>query len=217
MAPSKKLPPIHNRAQPAQARSSDTFELIVLSTAQIVQEIGFDKLSTNRICDRAGLTPPALYRYFPNKYAILRELGERLMKIQDDVVFNWSTDADLGSSPIDEQIAYNFELNTRVVEATRNFPGSVGIMRALRAIPALRSTRLESRERVVEALTADLRRTYRHVPLDRLRAACRLTTEWGHATIEMAVEEPEQNQDQILLELARAVVIYYRSLADVPS
>ena len=30
-------------------------------------EVGIERLSTNLVCERAGLTPPALYRYYPNK------------------------------------------------------------------------------------------------------------------------------------------------------
>jgi len=35
------------------------------------------------------MTPPALYRYFPNKYAVLQELGRRLVRAQDYAVFAW--------------------------------------------------------------------------------------------------------------------------------
>ena len=45
-----------------------------------VSDVGIERLSTNLVCERAGLTPPALYRYFPNKYALLSELGQRLMQ-----------------------------------------------------------------------------------------------------------------------------------------
>lgn len=42
-------------------------------------------------CERAGLTPPALYRYFPNKYALLSESGQRLMQRQNERVDHWIT------------------------------------------------------------------------------------------------------------------------------
>ena len=51
----------------------------------MLEEVGFERLSTNMICKRAGLTPPALYRYFPNKYAVLKELGERRFQREAEV------------------------------------------------------------------------------------------------------------------------------------
>ena len=71
------------RKKPRQKRSAQTFELILDTAASLLEEVGLDKLNTNLICERAGLTPPALYRYFPNKYAIMEELGRRLMKAQN--------------------------------------------------------------------------------------------------------------------------------------
>jgi AcrR family transcriptional regulator len=72
------------KLQPTQARGQDTYEIVLATAGEMLGETGFEQLTTNAICKRAGLTPPALYRYFPNKYAILKELGDRLMKAQDD-------------------------------------------------------------------------------------------------------------------------------------
>ncbi|WP_445380862.1 TetR/AcrR family transcriptional regulator, partial [Pseudomonas syringae] len=52
-------------------------------------EVGIERLSTNLVCERAGLTPPALYRYFPNKYALLTVLGERLLEKQNERIDHW--------------------------------------------------------------------------------------------------------------------------------
>jgi len=63
--------------RPAQQHATETFERILEVTAQTLADIGIERLSTNLARERAGLTPPALYRYFPNKYALLSELGRR--------------------------------------------------------------------------------------------------------------------------------------------
>ena len=81
------------RSAPNQQRSRDTLEQILIAAADLIEEVGFEKLSTNMICRRAELTPPALYRYFPNKYSVLKELGERLMAQQNILMENWSLDA----------------------------------------------------------------------------------------------------------------------------
>ena len=74
---------LDTKQQPVQQRSVETFELILDVTAQLLGDVGVERLSTNMVCEKAGISPPALYRYFPNKYAILKELGARLMALSE--------------------------------------------------------------------------------------------------------------------------------------
>ncbi len=76
---------------PAQQRATETYERILVATANTLCEVGIERLSTNLVCERAGLTPPALYRYFPNKYALLTVLGERLLEKQNERIDHWIT------------------------------------------------------------------------------------------------------------------------------
>ncbi|MEM9054377.1 MAG: helix-turn-helix domain-containing protein, partial [Pseudomonadota bacterium] len=85
-------PPTSKRAAPNQSRSQKTLELILAAASDLLEDVGFERLSTNLICKQAGLTPPALYRYFPNKYAVLKALGERLMERQNALVGDWGQD-----------------------------------------------------------------------------------------------------------------------------
>ena len=86
-------PDLDTKTLPRQGRAQETFERILSITAELLAEVGIERLSTNLICERAGLTPPALYRYFPNKYAVLHALGERLMGAQNALLADWATPA----------------------------------------------------------------------------------------------------------------------------
>ena len=79
---------VEPRRRPRQQRGEDTIDRILEASAELLEELGFDRLNTNLICKQAGLTPPALYRYFPNKYAVLKALGERLMRVQNDALYD---------------------------------------------------------------------------------------------------------------------------------
>ena len=77
------------KAPPKSGRALTTYELLLSTAGELLGEIGFEKLTTNAICARANLTPPALYRYFSDKYEILEELGRRLLKRQFDSYAVW--------------------------------------------------------------------------------------------------------------------------------
>lgn len=60
-APKRTLPPLGVKKQPEQQRATETYERILSVTAETLADVGIERLSTNLVCERAGLTPPALY------------------------------------------------------------------------------------------------------------------------------------------------------------
>jgi AcrR family transcriptional regulator len=56
---------------PVQERSSATLEAICEATIQVLLKGGFERLTTTRVADRAGVSVGTLYQYFPNKKALL--------------------------------------------------------------------------------------------------------------------------------------------------
>jgi AcrR family transcriptional regulator len=126
-------PSLDTKSRPSRRRGKDTFEVILTTAGELLAEVGFERLTTNLVCERAGLTPPALYRYFPNKYALLKELAHRLMDAQDRVVLAWLDAGGTEASSIEESVAKNRDLQKRINAITRAFPGGDWILRALRS------------------------------------------------------------------------------------
>jgi AcrR family transcriptional regulator len=62
---------LRSRRDPKQLRSRAIVEAIVEAGRQLLADEGASSLTTNRIADRAGVSIGSLYRYFPNKQAIL--------------------------------------------------------------------------------------------------------------------------------------------------
>jgi AcrR family transcriptional regulator len=62
------------RKLPKQERSRATIEVILTATARILVREGFDRASTNRIADEAGVSIGSLYQYFPSKEALVAAL-----------------------------------------------------------------------------------------------------------------------------------------------
>jgi AcrR family transcriptional regulator len=190
MPPTRKpLPSLATKKQPAQQRATETYELILDVTAQTLADVGIERLSTNLVCERAGLSPPALYRYFPNKYALLSELGQRLMQRQNERIDHWIT-LDVFSGGIEslERAVEGLILDT--YQVTLETVGGVWIMRALRAVPALQQVRLASHAAVTHEQALLLAKALPKASAAELKLVSRIVVELIYATVEMIFDEP---------------------------
>jgi AcrR family transcriptional regulator len=65
------------RKNASQDRSRATVEVLVEATARILVKEGFDRASTNRIAETAGVSIGSLYQYFPGKEALVAAVIDR--------------------------------------------------------------------------------------------------------------------------------------------
>jgi AcrR family transcriptional regulator len=201
-------------SQPLRPRGRNTFDIILATAGNLLSEIGFERLTTNLVCERAGLTPPALYRYFPNKYALLAELARRLMEAQDEVLFRWQATGGLASQSLSEAVEQSIALRTELVSVTRAFPGGLWILRAIRALPQLQEVRVASRTKVLEQQFEFLKASYPTVSDERLRMAARLSEQAAYAMIEMLIEDPGLDERRIIEESAWMTALYFQHLVE---
>lgn len=72
-----RRPLTNPRKEASQERSRATVDALVEATARILVREGFDKASTNRIAEVAGVSVGSLYQYFPSKEALVAAVIER--------------------------------------------------------------------------------------------------------------------------------------------
>ena len=65
------------RVRPVQARAKQTVDLILDNAAVLLDEVGIDVFNTNLLAERAGVAVRSVYRYYPNKLAVIVGLAER--------------------------------------------------------------------------------------------------------------------------------------------
>jgi AcrR family transcriptional regulator len=65
------------RNEPVQARSTARLAALLDAAAQVVDEIGYERLTTAMVADRAGASIGTVYRYFPDRIAVLQSLAAR--------------------------------------------------------------------------------------------------------------------------------------------
>lgn len=105
------------RKHASQDRSRATVDALVEATARILVREGFDKASTNRIAEAAGVSVGSLYQYFPSKEALVVAVivrhNEELMRIARGAL------AEVASLPIPKAVR---RLVTVAIEAHRVDP-----------------------------------------------------------------------------------------------
>ncbi|MEC9442956.1 MAG: TetR/AcrR family transcriptional regulator [Myxococcota bacterium] len=68
--------------EPAQERSRQTVQALIEATELILVEDGWDKITTNHVAERAGVSIGTLYQYFANKEALIGLLLEQYIEEQ---------------------------------------------------------------------------------------------------------------------------------------
>lgn len=68
------------RTEPTQRRSTQRLDALLDAAAEIVDELGFERLTTQMVAERAGASIGTVYRYFPDRVAVLHALRERSVR-----------------------------------------------------------------------------------------------------------------------------------------
>lgn len=194
-------------APPVQDRAHRTRERLLDVAGALLGEVGIERISTNLVAQAAGVTPPALYRHFRNKYDLLAALAERLMARQNAVLIAWLERwRAQGQAGLTANLAELFRDTARVTDAE---PGGAWIERALRAVPQLAPIRIASHRHVTDCLVAAMAA---QAPADAHAALwrrVRLAVELGYAVDEMLHEEDRIGREALFADAARAIAAIF--------
>jgi AcrR family transcriptional regulator len=197
--------------KPRQDRAKRTYEAILEAAAELLVEVGVERISTNLTAERAGITVPALYRYFPNKYAMLNALGAVLMDRQNEVAQQWF-EAHLGDGDPEQLLGNIYELLKLTYDVTREQTGGLEVIQSLRAVGPLQELRLTS-HRLVASQFATLLGELLGQPVDELlNMQARLSVDMGYAIVEMALEDDSLAYEQTLRQGALMIQLYWREI-----
>jgi AcrR family transcriptional regulator len=68
---------VARRKTPRQQRGHETLDALVAATAALMEEVGYEQLTTKAIAARAGTSIGSFYQFFANKEAVVDELVQR--------------------------------------------------------------------------------------------------------------------------------------------
>ena len=79
------------RNEPVQARSAARLTGLLDAAAAVIDELGYERLTTAMVAERAGASIGTVYRYFPDRIAVLQALGARnldrvLSRVSDEML-----------------------------------------------------------------------------------------------------------------------------------
>jgi AcrR family transcriptional regulator len=86
------------RNEPVQARSTARLTALLDAAAAAVHELGYERLTTAMVAERAGASIGTVYRYFPDRIAVLQALAGRNLErvlsgvtasVTDPAATNW--------------------------------------------------------------------------------------------------------------------------------
>src|SRR6187455_1666289 len=132
-APRRKPTELDLRRTPMQARGQATFDRILDATAQLLEKVGTEALTTNLIARTADVNVATLYQYFPNKQAVLLALFKRHNETRADI--GQRSISGMARSPDwRRMIAKAID---GVAEARRSMGGAAALRLAMRSSPEL--------------------------------------------------------------------------------
>jgi len=199
--------------KPQQLRAIKTYEAILVAAGELLCDVGLERISTNNIAERAGVTVPALYRYFPNKYAVLNALGARLMDAQNTAFAAWH-DKYVVNQPPHAMLDALYHLLFDTYQVTSTFEGGLEIMHGMQAMAPLQEVRLNSHWAVAEGFGRVWAAQF-GVPFtqDTLRRS-RMAVDIGFMAVQMALEDSRLDSDQALRDGADALRVYLNFVAE---
>jgi len=211
MAEDTSSPDLQLRTTPTQARAQESFDKILDATAELLDEVGLDGMSTNVVAKRAGVRVRTVYRYFPNKHALVAALFRRQTKHANRILlFGVGKLADRGRPWQDAIRALVRDYFSMMLTS----PGWLTVRRTVMASPALSQLAREAVAEPTEALEDVLARRGVTIPRERLAVVTELVQQISTAGVDLAVRHRRAVREAIVEELGDALVRYLTPIVD---
>jgi AcrR family transcriptional regulator len=166
----EKLSRLARRHEPIQDRSKESVDRILAMTAKLLDEVGIEGFNTNLLAERTGVRIRTIYRYFPNKYAVIVALTKKLAVQWDEWMadFYWQL-----ADPRSDWRRLIRENDRKWLQHARTVPGALSVLQAMNATPELNAFHFQVFETMSEKLAAALKARGVRQPRSKLLAIAR--------------------------------------------
>jgi AcrR family transcriptional regulator len=122
------------RRQPTQERAKQTMDNILETTAALLEEVSIDSFTTNLLAERAGIPVRSVYRYYPNKIAVIVAIWKKMLNEWDDLLHEQLRQ--LGDPHVDLDFAFK-AMGEVYINWLSTRRGAWAVRRCIRAMPEL--------------------------------------------------------------------------------
>ncbi|MFZ4760893.1 MAG: TetR/AcrR family transcriptional regulator [Burkholderiaceae bacterium] len=178
------------RTVPRQQRARAAVNRILRATGELLDETGFDSLTTTAVAERADVNIATLYRYFPDKFALVEALAlaletERHEKTQPLLLaFGTSNDWRRELRALVEKL-----LDLRLKRS-----GVKGMRHALHAAPPLWTAERADFARMAERIAGAMRSRAPTMTAHRAELVSRTVVSMLIGLLDWGMAEPEQRR-----------------------
>lgn len=190
------------RREPLQQRSLARAQQILDVTARLLDEVGFDALTTILIARDMGISVGTLYHYFPNKHAIMYAMAEQwLREVERSLaeIDSWQL-ADLAPEQFVDRLI------ERQLAAYKARHGILHLVQAMFSIPELRALDQQHDALVIERMSVAFARYGLEGTTAELGRLARAYLELTHALLLVVVNQAGIRSRRTLADLKRVTL-----------
>ncbi|MGM0767366.1 MAG: TetR/AcrR family transcriptional regulator [Pseudomonadota bacterium] len=192
------------RRKPVQARSRERVNNILHHAAAIFHEVGVDATSMSAIARQSDMSLASLYRYFPNKAAIVKAIAECQVEKMETALRER-----LGETSLADAVDVLIDL---FYEFYRNEPAYSAIWSGVESMPELRELDLRELYSNARDLDARLQEEFPHLDGDQRWTASLMLPRSAGSILRLAVTLPDHQADHLVGELKGMVAAYMQAL-----
>ncbi|MGW1540298.1 TetR family transcriptional regulator [Streptomyces sp. NPDC002309] len=199
--------PTNLRRAPVQRRSAERLTRILDSCADLLDEVGYDDLSTRAVAQRAGVPIGSVYRFFGNKRQMAAALAQRNLDRYAERV----TARLKGAAPGDWRAAMDAVLD-EYLAMKRTAPG-FSLVDFGNQIP-VGSRQTEPNHRVADRLTDLLGGHLTREPDAGLRRTFLIAVETADALVQLAFRVDPEGDADVIAEMREMLRAYLGRVLD---
>ncbi|MCX4760870.1 TetR family transcriptional regulator [Streptomyces sp. NBC_01275] len=195
------------RRAPVQRRSAERLTRILDACADLLDEVGYDALSTRAVAQRAGVPIGSVYRFFGNKRQMADALAQRNLELWSERVAERLTGAEAG----DWRAAMDAVLD-EYLAMKRTAPG-FSLVDFGNQIP-VGTRQAEPNHRVADRLTDLLSAFLGRVPDDDLRRTFLIAVETADTLVQLAFRVDPEGDAKVIGETRELLRAYLARVLD---
>ena len=209
----KRTVKLTRRHKPTQERAKETVEAILATTAALLDEVGVERFNTNLLAERAGIRVRTVYRYFPNKYAVIIALTEAMTGQWE--LWNAGLYERLADPREDWKAAFR-DARIEWLRNARRVPGSLSVLQAMNATPELKELHFRIFEDMSQRTAAALKARGLRLPAAKLISIARTVVNATNTGVDVSLQlrggETAQFCAELDLSLERYLEPYLQDL-----